>query len=78
MKWMIHQKEEVKKLAKDVVCGMKVEEKEAEAKGLVSEYKGQKYYFCAPGCKHHFEKDPEKFLSKDPTKIFVTKDELEH
>ncbi|MFX1521588.1 MAG: YHS domain-containing protein [Promethearchaeota archaeon] len=51
-------------MAKDVVCGMDVDEKEATKKGLVTEYKGEKYYFCAPGCKRHFEKDPEKFLSK--------------
>jgi YHS domain-containing protein len=27
-----------------------------------SEYKGEKYYFCAPGCRFMFEKDPEKYL----------------
>ncbi len=51
-------------MAKDLVCGMEVNEKEAEIKGLVTEYKGEKYYFCAPACKRHFEKNPEKFLSK--------------
>jgi Cu+-exporting ATPase len=29
-----------------------------------SEYKGQTYYFCAPGCKRSFDKDPEKYLNK--------------
>jgi Cu+-exporting ATPase len=28
-----------------------------------SEYKGQTYYFCAPGCKASFDKDPENYLS---------------
>lgn len=44
---------------KDVVCGMMVDPETAPAK---TEYKGQTYYFCAPGCKVAFEKDPEKYL----------------
>ena len=40
-------------MAKDPVCGMEVDEKTAAGK---SEYKGQTYYFCAPGCKRAFEK----------------------
>ena len=51
-------------MAKDLICGMDVDEKTAEGKGLVTEYKGQKYYFCAPGCKFRFEKDPEKYISE--------------
>jgi YHS domain-containing protein len=39
---------------------MEVEEKSAAGK---SEYKGKTYYFCAPGCKTAFDKDPEKYLS---------------
>ncbi|MFH1844430.1 MAG: YHS domain-containing protein [bacterium] len=35
-------------MAKDLVCGMEVDEKKAAAK---SEYKGKTHYFCAPGCK---------------------------
>jgi YHS domain-containing protein len=27
-----------------------------------SEYQGQTYYFCAPGCKRAFDRDPEEFL----------------
>ena len=50
--------------ATDPVCDMSVDEKDAEAKGLVTEHKGQKYYFCAHGCFRRFEKDPERFLSK--------------
>ncbi|RMF29842.1 MAG: YHS domain-containing protein [Chloroflexi bacterium] len=44
---------------KDVVCGMMVDPETAPAK---TEYKGETYYFCAPGCKVAFEKDPEKYL----------------
>jgi YHS domain-containing protein len=31
-----------------------------------TEYKGKKVYFCCPGCKEPFEKDPEKYISKLP------------
>jgi YHS domain-containing protein len=43
----------------DPVCGMSVEESPT---ALKSEYKGTLYYFCSPGCKRSFEKDPEKYL----------------
>jgi YHS domain-containing protein len=48
-------------MSMDPVCDMEVDEKAAPAK---SEYKGQTYYFCAPGCKRLFDKDPEKYLAK--------------
>jgi YHS domain-containing protein len=46
-------------MAKDPVCNMDVDETTAK---YVSEYKGQKYFFCAPGCKVMFDRDPEKFV----------------
>lgn len=46
-------------MAVDPVCGMDVDEKTAQ---WTSEYQGKTYYFCAPGCKASFEKDPEKYL----------------
>jgi YHS domain-containing protein len=46
--------------AKDPVCGMDVEVESAQWK---SEYKGKTYYFCAPGCKASFDKEPEKYLA---------------
>ena len=46
-------------MAMDPVCNMEVDPETAPAK---AEYKGQTYYFCAPGCKVAFEKDPEKYL----------------
>jgi len=49
-------------VAIDPVCKMEVSEKKAP--GGNSEYKGKKYYFCAPGCKRAFDKDPEKYLMK--------------
>lgn len=49
---------------KDPVCGMEVDEKTAAA---TSEYKGKKYYFCAPACKKAFDADPEKYLADSGT-----------
>ena len=43
----------------DPVCGMDIDP--ATAAGT-SEYKGQTYYFCSPGCKKSFDKDPEKYV----------------
>jgi YHS domain-containing protein len=43
----------------DPVCGMEVDPQSAAA---TYEYKGQMYYFCTPGCKAAFEKDPERYL----------------
>ena len=43
----------------DPVCGMQVDPKTAAAS---YEHEGKTYYFCAPGCKAAFEKDPEKYL----------------
>lgn len=45
----------------DPVCGMTVDEKTAQHK---SDYGGQTYYFCAPGCKRSFDKEPQKYLGK--------------
>jgi YHS domain-containing protein len=45
--------------AKDPVCGMDVEEKNAAA---TAAHKGKTYYFCAPACKTTFQKAPEKYV----------------
>ena len=44
----------------DVVCKMWVDPATAAAK---AEYQGEKYYFCAPGCKVAFLKEPDKYLN---------------
>ena len=49
-------------MAIDPVCKMEVDESSAAA---TSDYKGKKYYFCAPGCKKAFDQDPEKYLSEE-------------
>ncbi|MBE7470542.1 MAG: YHS domain-containing protein [Anaerolineales bacterium] len=43
----------------DPVCGMTVDIATAK---YMSEYQGQLYYFCAPGCKLSFDKTPQKYL----------------
>jgi YHS domain-containing protein len=48
----------------DPVCGMEVDTATAQ---WTLEYHGQKYYFCAPGCRQSFEKEPEKFLKGGPS-----------
>jgi YHS domain-containing protein len=35
-------------------------------KEYFTEYEGKKVYFCGPGCKSAFEKDPEKYAGKLP------------
>ncbi len=42
----------------DPICGMAVDRAEAKAAGRVSTYEGRQFYFCAPGCKEAFDKDP--------------------
>jgi Cu+-exporting ATPase len=32
-----------------------------------TQYEGQTYYFCAPGCKKAFEAEPAKYLADDYT-----------
>ncbi|HLF26456.1 MAG TPA: YHS domain-containing protein [Anaerolineae bacterium] len=46
-------------MAVDPICGMQVDEKTAKFK---TEYKGETYYFCAPGCKYTFEEQPEEYV----------------
>ena len=48
-------------VAVDPVCKMDVDEATAK---FTSEYKGKTYYFCAPGCKKLFERDPEAYLKE--------------
>lgn len=45
---------------KDPVCGMTLEPKQAAAK---TEYQGKTYYFCSPGCRAAFERNPAKYTA---------------
>lgn len=48
--------------ARDPVCGMMVDTATAQHK---SEYKGTTYYFCAPGCKTAFDRNPEQYIGQE-------------
>jgi len=50
-------------MAIDPVCGMEVDTTQPAA---TSDYDGTTYYFCAPGCKRQFDRDPQKFLNQQP------------
>ncbi len=49
--------------AVDPICNMEVDTDNPP--GGQSEHQGTSYYFCAPGCRVAFEKDPEKYLADD-------------
>lgn len=53
--------EQTMTIAIDPVCKMEVEIETAQFK---SEYEGETYYFCAPGCQRAFEKEPQKYLTE--------------
>ena len=43
----------------DPVCGMPVDPATAR---YTSQYEGQTYYFCSPGCKGTFDADPQRYV----------------
>jgi YHS domain-containing protein len=54
-------------MAKDLVCGMQVNEEQVTSKGLTSEFQGQTYFFCSPDCKQQFEQDPQRYAGQGTT-----------
>lgn len=46
----------------DPVCGMSVAVDEANHP---FEHAGETYYFCCPGCRYSFKKDPAQFLAQE-------------
>ena len=48
-------------MAIDPVCKMQVDEKKAAGK---SDYQGKTYYFCSPGCKVKFDRDPMQYIKE--------------
>jgi YHS domain-containing protein len=46
----------------DPVCGMTVDIKAAEAKGLATVHLDRQYVFCGKGCFLEFRDDPATFL----------------
>ncbi len=51
-------------MVKDPVCGMSVDEKKATNQSV---YQGRTYYFCSPGCKQAFDKEPQKYVGQMQT-----------
>ena len=51
---------------RDPVCGMDVTRETAAA---TSEYQGQTYYFCSPGCKRGFDMDPERYAGQNRSEM---------
>lgn len=47
--------------AVDLVCGMTVP---ADDRSRPLEYEGTTYYFCAPGCRVAFERDPQRYVEE--------------
>ncbi len=48
-------------MAIDPVCQMNVDERSASGQSI---YEGKTYYFCSPGCREVFEKNPGRYLPK--------------
>jgi YHS domain-containing protein len=49
----------------DPVCGMTVDVKTAQTKGLQITHLGREYVFCGKGCLLEFRDGPETFLKPD-------------
>jgi len=50
---------EVNEEAKDPICGMALDIRNAKYK---SEFDGRPFYFCCGGCKQAFDKQPDKYV----------------
>jgi YHS domain-containing protein len=51
-------------MVKDPVCGMQINESQTAGK---SEYRGQTFYFCSPGCKQRFDQNPDRYADQRAT-----------
>ena len=48
-------------MAKDPICETGVSERDAQAKGLVTQHDGKTFYFCCDDCKETFERFPDTY-----------------
>ncbi len=62
--------------AVDPICKMDVDTETHP--GGQSEYKSTTYYFCAPGCKIAFDREPEKYISGEETDALDDHDDHGH
>jgi len=58
----VHHTELTPGTAIDLVCGMTVP---ADRTSRPFDYEGETYYFCCPGCRVSFEKDPAAYLTQE-------------
>ena len=65
MEMMIMSQTESVKSATDPVCGMSVN---PETTKIIATIEGERYYFCAEGCRKAFEENPKKFLEPECNK----------
>ncbi len=49
-------------MAVDPVCQMEVDE--TQPPGGKSQYWGQTFYFCSPGCRASFQRQPHKYAAQ--------------
>ncbi len=47
-------------MERDPVCGMDVDESQVNDS---SSHEGQRYYFCSPGCRSEFDRNPQRYTS---------------
>ena len=50
------------KIGQEATCPVTGEKFKISAQTTFSEYKGTTYYFCCPGCKPKFDKDPARYV----------------
>lgn len=55
-------KEKIMETKIDPVCKMEVK---VEGAQYVSDYAGEKYYFCSAGCQEAFEENPAKYVENN-------------
>jgi YHS domain-containing protein len=53
-------------MTKDPVCKMDVDEVQAEAEGLTTEFDNVSYHFCSSKCLSRFQEDPVQYASHIP------------
>jgi YHS domain-containing protein len=45
-------------MSKDPVCGMQVDEKQAQA---TAQHQGRTFYFCSTECRQQFQQEPDRY-----------------
>jgi len=67
------EEEKNKELVRDPVCGMWIIPEDAADEAI---FKGKIFYFCAPGCKSAFEKNPKKYFIKQKRKNMIKEENI--